>query len=381
MDEEWGVLSALLPVGWRELAQKTGAMRRVSGGVTSADVLLQLLLLHVATGLSLKQAVVRARIQGLASVTDVALLKRLRSSEGWLREMARLMFETSRFGHASPSAPQGRRLRAVDATTVEEPGATGTDWRVHYCISLPDLHCDFYELTDVCGAETYKRVPVAPGDIILGDRGYCHGETVPVWHREGVAHVLQHGGDVIVRINSTNFPLLVADRDEPFALLPNLRRLEGCRPDEWPVRFKTTDRTWNARLCAVRKSAAAAEKARKKIRRVAARKGHQVKPDTLEFAEYVFVLATIGSETLGTCEILDLYRARWQIELCFKRLKSLLWLGHLPKRSDESARAWIQGKLLTVLLVERLIEESRFFSPWGFNILATQPMARVHRGA
>lgn len=367
MDEEWGVLASFLPEGWREMARETGAMRRARGGVGSPDTLLQLLLLHVGTGLSLKQAVARAQVQGLASVTDVALLKRLRSSEGWLREMARRMFEASRFARTLTTAPEGRRLRAVDATTVEEPGATGTDWRVHYCISLPDLRCDFYELTDVRGAETYKRVPVAPGDIILGDRGYCH--------REGVAHVLRHGGDVIVRLNSTNFPLLAVDRDEPFALLTNLRRLKGCRPAEWPVRFKTADGTWDARLCAVRKTEAAAEKAKKKIRQVVSKKGKQLKPDTLEFAEYVFVLATFASDVLGTCEILDLYRARWQIELCFKRLKTLLRLGHLPKRSDESARAWVQGKLLTVLLVERLIEEARFFSPWGFDLAATQSVA------
>ena len=329
--------------------------------------LLQLLLLHVATGLSLKQAVARAQVQGLASVTDVALLKRLRSSEGWLRELARRMFETSRFAGTLTTAPRGHRVRAVDATTVEEPGATGTDWRVHYCISLPDLRCDFYELTDVRGAETYKRVPVAPGDIILGDRGYCH--------REGVAHVLRRGGDVIVRLNSTNFPLLVADREEPFALLRNLRRLRGCQAGEWSVRFQSAERKWNARLCAVRKTEAAAEKAKKKIQKAASKKHKQLKPDTLEFAEYVFVLTTLDRGLLDTCETLDLYRARWQIELCFKRLKSLLRLGHLPKRSDESARAWIQGKLLTVLLIERLIDEARFFSPWGFDLAATQSLA------
>ena len=87
------------------------------------------------------------------------------------------------------------------------------------------------------------------------------------------------------------------------------------------------------------------------------------------------MLATPGRDILGTREILDIYRARWQIELCFKRLKSLLQLGHLPKESDESARAWIQGKLLTVMLIERLIEEARFFSPWGFDLAASQSMA------
>jgi IS4 transposase len=93
------------------------------------------------------------------------------------------------------------------------------------------------------------------------------------------------------------------------------------------------------------------------------------------------VLTTLSEDILDTRKILELYRARWQIELCFKRLKSLLRLGCLPKRSGESARAWIQGKLLTVLLIERLIEEAQLFSPWGFPLTTAQPLARVHRSA
>lgn len=367
MDEEWSVLVSLLPAEWRELAREHGAMRRESGAIRTPDALLQLLLLHVATGLSLKQAVVRGRVQGLPLVSDVALLKRLRSSEVWLREMSRRMFQSSRFAGTSTVVPPGRRLRAVDATTVEEPGATGTDWRVHYCIGLPELTCDFYELTDVGGGETYKRFPVSPGDIILADRGYCH--------REGVAHVLRGGGDVIVRLNSTSFPLLEHGGDAPFVLLEHLRGLEGCAPAEWQVSFEAHGRTLKGRLCALRKSKEAAERARKKIRQSAKKKGKEVRPDTLEFAEYIAILATLDQDLLGTLDILELYRARWQIEICFKRLKSLLQLGHLPKTSDESARAWIQGKLLTVMLTERLIDEARFFSPWGFDIAASQQVA------
>jgi IS4 transposase len=359
MDEEWRLLASFLPAGWRDLARETGAMRRTRGGITSPEVLLQVLLLHVATGLSLKQAVARAQVQRLASITDVALLKRLRRSEGWLRELARRMFEAGRGARMAARAPEGRRLRAVDATTVEEPGATGTDWRVHYCISLPEMRCDFYEVTDDTGAETYKRVPVHPGDIILGDRGYCH--------REGVAHVLRQRGDVLVRLNSTSFPLRDVRRDAPFDLLPHLRRLRGIQPGEWAIRFEADGALWPARVCAIRKSQLAADRAKKKIRRHAAKKQIQVRPETLESAEYVYVLVTLPRDVVAAREVLDLYRARWQIELCFKRLKSLLRLGHVPKRNDDSARAWIEGKLLTVLLIERLLGEARFFSPWGFE--------------
>ena len=373
MDEEWELLASFLPVDWRDMAKKTGAMRRARGEISSPEVLLQVLLLHVATGLSLKQASARARVQGLASITDVALLKRLRSSEAWLRELARRMFESSRFTRTKARMPKGRRLRAVDATTVEEPGATGTDWRVHYSVSLPEMRCDFYEVTDSHKAETYNRIPVQPGDVILGDRGYCH--------RQGVARVLQHKGDVIVRLNSTGFPLSSADSDRPFELLPHLRRLRGHQPSEWAVRFEADGKLWPARLCAVRKSRTATERARKKIRRLSSKKQTRGRPETLEFAEYVYVLTSLSRDVLDTRDVLDLYRARWQVELCFKRMKSLLRLGHVPKRSDESARAWIEGKLLTVLLTERLVSEARFFSPWGFELpeTETEPLARVSR--
>jgi hypothetical protein len=229
------------------------------------------------------------------------------------------------------------------------------------------MRCDFYELTDVRGGETYKRLPVERGDIILADRGYCH--------REGVAHVLLSQGDAIVRLNSTGFPLLEPEDDERVVVLPMLQSLKGCQPGSWPVRFKAAGQLWDGRLCAVRKSEEAAARAKQKILREAAKKKKQLRPETLEFAEYIVVLSTLDSDLLDATGALEIYRARWQVELCFKRFKSLLQLGHLPKRSDESARAWIQGKLLTVLLIERLIEEARLFSPWGFDLLAAQSMA------
>jgi hypothetical protein len=281
------------------------------------------------------------------------------------------MFESSRFAAKVSLAPEGRRVRAVDATTVEEPGATGTNWRVHYSISLPEMRCDFYQLTDAKGGETYTQLPVERGDIILGDRGYCH--------RKGVAHVLRDHGDVIVRFSSTSFPLLVPDSEKSLAVLPLLRSLDGCQPGEWPASFEADGEHWPTRLCAIRKSAVAAEVAKEKILRTARRKQRKVRPQTLEFAEYVVVLATLENDLLSASEVLDLYRARWQIELCFKRFKSLLQLGHLPKRSDKSARAWIQGKLLTVLLIERLIQEADLFSPWGFDLAEAQSVARIHR--
>jgi hypothetical protein len=58
-----------------------------------------------------------------------------------------------------------------------------------------------------------------------------------------------------------------------------------------------------------------------------------------------------------------LYRRRWQIELLFKRLKSLALIGHVPKHDARSSRAWLYGKLLVALLAEKLIRVGHDISP------------------
>jgi hypothetical protein len=357
VDEDWQLLTTLLPEGWREMGWEQGALRNKKG-ITDPEILLRLLLLHVAGPLSLHSATGRAQVLGLPALTKVALFKRLRNAEEWLRTMAVAMFTKSRFASAVPICGN-YRLRAVDATRIVEPGNTGSEWRVHFSIMLPELHCDFYEVTDVRGGETFVRFPVAKGDLILGDRGYSH--------RRGVAHVRRQGGDVLVRLNSTNFPLLDG-RGRTFDLLAHLRCLDGHKARAWSVSFKHGADLFAARLCAVRKSKVAAERAKERIRQAAAKRQRILKPETLECAEYVFVLTTVAKEDFSAHAVLELYRSRWQIERVFKRMKSLMRLGHLPKKSNQSSRAWIQGKLLTVLLIERLLIEARFFSPWGFNV-------------
>lgn len=360
LDEEWELLAGLLPSNWQELARECGAIRR-DRGITDPGVLLQLLLMHASTGLSLRQTVARAKQQGLATISDVGLLKRMRTSGPWLEALTRAMFRDSRFGRRAPKVTVGRRIRVVDATTVKEPGATGTSWRVHFSLRLPDLVCDHYEVTDVRGGETYKRFPVERGDVVMGDRGYSN--------RGGAAHVLARGGDFVVRLNHAAFPLKHA-KGGSFHVATEMRRLKGRKPREWPVVFEHEGAWHRARLCAIRKSKAATERARRALEKKSGTNQTTLQPETLEMAEYIVILTSLPEDDFGTDEVLELYRARWQVELAFKRLKSLLKLGHVPKKNDASARAWIEAKLLTVLLIERLLEDARAISPWGYLVRA-----------
>lgn len=366
---EWNIIAGFLPPDWRELARTTGALSR-EREIRDPDTLLRLVLLHVGAGLSMRQTAARAERAGLARISDVSLRSRIRNAGPWLRTLAQRMFAASPLGGTPATTSEGRQVRVVDATTVSEPGSTGTDWRVHFSLRLSSLECDFFEVTDPSGGETYTRLPVQPGDVILGDRGYSH--------REGVAHVVDGGGDVVVRLNTGAFPLC-DEQGAAFDLLGSLRSLPEHEPGEWRVSFTASGRCYAARVVAIRKNAEAARQSREKLIRSARKKQKQVRPETLEAAGYVIVLTTLGSGTPAS-EVLELYRARWQVELAFKRLKSLLGAGHVPKKDPAAARAWIHGKLLAVLLIERLGEAARLFSPWGYEVPAGKPLAGVYRG-
>ena len=55
-----------------------------------------------------------------------------------------------------------------------------------------------------------------------------------------------------------------------------------------------------------------------------------------------------------------MYRERWQIELFFKSLKSILDLDELPTRDPTSARPWILLKMIAAILALRLSEGDFF---------------------
>jgi hypothetical protein len=358
--EDWELLLHFLPDGWRDQARELGAFRRARE-FADAEELLRTLLIHLAGGSSLKETSVRASSGGLAQVSSVAIWKRLRQAGEWFRWMSEGLMGTWVVHGSQDALPAQYRIRLVDGSSISEPGSTGSDWRIHYAVDLRTLRCDFVEVTDIHeGGETLTRFPVAPGDLLMADRIYAT--------RRGLCHVRMHGADVVVRLPLTNLPLQTQSGTR-FPLLKKLRKLRmgeagdwTCwvqpeHPDEEPIRV---------RVCALKKSKVAAQKAREKLQRNASKKGTAVKPDTLEAAGYVFVLTTLPVEVLAAQQVLEIYRGRWQIELVFKRLKSILGLGHLPKHDPDSAKAWLHGKLLVAFLVEILICAGDALFPSGY---------------
>jgi len=362
LGEDWEVIERVLPDGWQEAARRTGALRRTRG-FKDAATLLRVLLIHLVDGCSLRETAVRADAGGLIKISDVALLGRLRGSGEWFRWMVEQM--SRRLSDTGQDVLPGKRVRLVDASVVCEPGATGSTWRLHYMIDLSTLACEQLQVTLPEEGETLTRFVVQANDVVMADRGLAH--------RRGIRHVVNHQGDVIVRMNMVSVPL-EDDKARALALLPKLRKLKVGQARDWRAWVRDEQGTIAVRVCAIKKSAEQTRKSQDKLRETASKKGRNLQPDTLEAAGYIVVLTTLPDVPAG--QILELYRHRWQIELAFKRLKSLLHLGHLKKTDPVGAKAWLQGKLFVATLLETLIAVGERFSPWGYFLSEEQGQAQ-----
>jgi hypothetical protein len=359
-EEDWEVLKSFFPAGWEELAEESGALSGLRQDKAPANYL-RVLLLHLGCGYSLRETATRARQAQLADFSDVALLKRLRKSKDWLHALCGALL-AERTGEPVP--PGLTALRLIDSTLVKEPGQTGSQWRIHYSLQWPGLKCDSFKLTPTAGqgtGESLMHYPLRAGEHVLADRGYCRAQD---FH-----HATNQGAKLLIRLNPGTVRLATAT-GQRFPLLTRLQALTKTGAiREWPVWLPLAGAPpLPVRLCVIRKNQVSIQRALKKLQRKASINQRTLEPATLRYAEFVMVLSTFSSTEFSAAQVLAYYRFRWQIERRFKRVKQLAQLGHLPKFDDDSAQAWLYGKLFVALLTEKLIAHARAFSPWGYDL-------------
>jgi hypothetical protein len=360
LEENWDVLVSLMPKGWQKEAEKTKALKGLRKNKSVED-LLRTLLIHLACGYSLRETAVRARQAKLADMSDVALMKRLRKSKNWLAALCLSMF---RDRGVCLQGDDSFEVRLFDATNIKEPGKTGSLWRIHYSVRVPSLRCDFFKVTPVEGkgtGESLKQYSIQGGDYIIADRGYSIAS--------GIEHVAQCKGHILVRMSPHNLEVMDS-AGKPMRWKERLGEItDSGHVRSWPVYVPGAQgKHIPGRICAIRKTEEAIRQAHKNLHRRASKNGQQLRPETLLHAQYVIVFTTFPESRFSATEVMRWYRLRWQIELVFKRFKQIAQLGHLPKHDDESAQAWLYGKLFIALLAEKLIAQARAISPWGCSL-------------
>ena len=101
------------------------------------------------------------------SMTDQSVAERLRACGPWVQAMLRQMVPMA----AVEPLPSGRRFVVIDASSIQAPGATGTDHRLHLAMDLVSLQFLEVVVSDVHTGETLKHFTFAPGDVAVADRG------------------------------------------------------------------------------------------------------------------------------------------------------------------------------------------------------------------
>lgn len=366
--DHWPEVSACFPADFdlEATARSRGAFTRARE-IKNVETLLRLALAYGGCGMSLRETCAWAEAGGIASLSDPSLLERLCKAGPWLGDIVAALIAEQAKVPARRWA--GYRLRAIDGTSICQPGADRTTWRLHVGYDLATGQVDQLELTDVHGAENLQRLTYRPGDIVLGDRCYTRPRDL--------RPVMDAGADFIVRTGWNSLRLLQMNGElfDLFAALAAQVEQEG----EVQVRIHegTTapSEPLSLRLIIRRKDPEQAEAEVKRLLKDAKKRGKQPDPRSLEAAKYILLLTSLPADAFPPTNILVLYRFRWQIELAFKRFKSLAGLDMLPAKKPELARAWIYARLIVAIIAEQIAGQVPDSSPSGPGDTTRKPIA------
>jgi len=333
------------------LAFETKAIKRrreISDGAS----LLRLALARGPGGLSLSQTAAWAGMIGLTELSSPGVKYRIDNAAGFLDGVVNRLLAAA--GQSAPLHWPGRILRAADGSCISQHASQGIDWRVHGVFDLGRGRFSHLALTDCHGAESMTRGAPVDGEIRIGDRNYA---------RAGVLHTLrQQSGDkadFIVRMSWRSFTLSTLT-GQRFNLIDHLAKLpDDTMPHEVFVLAKTGRYTppLKLRLIITRKSPEAAEATRRKLPRQAQRKQKTLDPRTVSAAGFMILATSLPADAYPAAQICTAYRLRWQIELAFKRLKSLLHIDQLPTRTAQASRSWLLAHLVLALLCDGVTQD------------------------
>lgn len=343
-EDDWEYVRTLLPDDLEDSARVTNALRRCRN-VPDAAALIRIALAYALTDLSLKDVAAWASSLELAEISGPGLFYRLREAEGWLE---RVLGQT--LAAAVPLETSGLPIRVVDATVVNGPGGrVAVEWRAHVLVSAVTGTIRSVQLTGDEGGEKLSRYVVQEGEVVLGDRAYGTAR--------GLHSISQQRAQVVVRFNPVTLRTCDLKRrrihlQERAEEVPSMGAIEFPILVPIPPPPTKSHKPWDL----------AKAIAWIPVRAVAAR---------TRSGEVIWILTTLP-KSVSALAVMGLYRLRWQIELLFKRLKSLLHLDTLPSRQGPTAKSWMLARFLAAALAQRLVDPNGPLSPWGYEIRSQQ---------
>jgi hypothetical protein len=334
-----------LPDGFEKACYDQKAIVR-KRGVTSAGDLMMLVMFHLINGCSLLEISEIARLAKLGKMSDVAFMKRFEQCGEWFKWVARELKSKGMANYEKPEYLAPYSVLAVDASDVAEKGRSARIWRLHYALNIFDMCSEFYKITEQQIGETLLNFDFKPHQLVIADRIYAS--------IAGMRHCRERGAEYILRMKANSFSLY-EESGKKVNLLDKLSNLtDDGYADLSLFAGNLSGERLSVRICAVRKPQDAIGKTEKRLHRQESKRQQTISAETKTFNEYIVVVTSLP-DTITAKQVLETYRLRWQVEIQFKRMKSILGFGELPKRRSGSITAWLNGKLMLALLMEQVI--------------------------
>jgi hypothetical protein len=323
-----------LPTDCEQQAEQLHALLRHREFQRASD-LLRGLLAYVLCAPSFRHLGGWAILIGLANISHVAWRARLRQARAWLLWLVcELLTVTS--APADSQSPSIPRILLIDATRLKQPGGSGDDWRVHLGYDVLGGRVVDVRVADRHTAEAFELFVLGPGDIVIADRGYSRCRQL--------AYAMRHGAHVVVRLEVQKVPLL-DEHGQRLCVLSWLRESQAGTQSR-AVAFDDQGQRFPGRLIACALPPEAAERARAKARKKASKQQRAIKEQTLVLAGWLLVFCSLPATRWCDERVLSLYRARWQVELLIKRMKSVLKLAQLRGKTALTNEATILALLV-----------------------------------
>jgi hypothetical protein len=329
-----------LPDKWEETAKETGMFIRPRE-IKSVMDLMKLVMLYIVNGLSLLEVAVIAKVKGIAEISDVGFMGRFANCNSFFKEILRKLQQKATAAYIKPKWLEKYNVKLGDASVAASGGKIRIAHRLHYAINPFEMKSESYKITPEKIGESLTNFEVKAGDLYICDRAYGKPASMN--------YCRENGGDFIFRIKKDAFNIYSGKRTK-MNLIVKLKNLKDGERLDYNCYYKSGKNEYAPiRICAMKKP--------KNLK-----DADEANGDTAFMNNFIVVVTSIKKSEASAVEILELYGIRRQVELYFKRLKSLLSFGDIPTKTPENTETWLHGKLVAAIPLETEVA-SVDFSP------------------
>lgn len=292
--------------------EETGVIKR-RRTVRSYSALIEAAYLYIIEQLSYQRLSQRMAIKYRITMSDTAWRKRLIKFTPAFLSVCKQCLQEDAAKTNQPYLLTKSQIFALDTTVLPVEGGNSNPVNVHTCYSLKDHSLAQVHITNCHTGETVKNFELSPNALYIADRAY--GRT------NQMAHTIRNQAHFIFRVSPSQVNLYqTGDCKEKINFEELLSNGEFSRT----VYIQSGKDVYEVRLFGSPIPEDKLERALKRAKREAQKKQFERSDVSFEYSKWLFLVTSLPAEEAPSKRLLNLYSDRWQIELLFKRAKSIL---------------------------------------------------------